>query len=359
MPNEPATEAITAFNALIAGITFPTITDNVTDSSFALPAQSGFLYTAPAAFTVDDLTDTTVGGTGVFDKIMTSLRNHLIEEHEEGRITGREYAEVYQALTATALQNAVQFAITADAAAYQNALVQMQARAAEVQTITARADAVRSKYAVIAALAESENMKAAYALTKMQIGVQDITYSQVEQQVTLTTNQAALTLSEKSIKDYQRSDLLTEEKRKLTYEIDNILTKEYAKITYEVGTLMVDQHNNFLKDIDIKTYQHAHILPTQKNLMLEQYEVQRAQTLNTRSDNTTTVTGAIGKQKELYTEQISSYVKDARLKAAKFWLDGWITQKSLDEGLLAPTQLTNAEVDEVLVSIKTNLGLGS
>ena len=359
MPNEPATEAITAFNALIAGITFPVITDNVADASFALPGQTGFLYAAPVALTVDKLTDTTVGGDGVFDKIMTSLRNHLIEEYDNGRITGREYAEVYQALTATALQNAVQFAITADSAAYQNALVQMQARAAEAQAISARAEIIRAKYAVISAIAESENMKANYALTKMQIAVQDIGYSQVEQQVVLTTNQAASVASEKATIDYRLANILPEEKRQMTYTIDNILVKEYDKLVYEVGTLLVDQHNNLVKDLDIKTYQEDHILPTQKLLMLEQYEVQRAQTLNTRSDNTTTVVGAIGKQKELYTEQISSYVKDARLKAAKFWLDGWITQKSLDEGLIAPTQLTNAEIDEVLVSIKTNLGLGT
>ena len=359
MPNEPATEAITAFNALIAGITFPTLTDNIADSSFALPTQSGFLYTAPTALTVAKLTDTTVGGDGVFDKIMTSLRNHLIEEFDEGRITGREYAEVYQALTATALQNAVQFAITADSAAYQNALVQMQARAAESQALTARAEFVRAKYAVIAAIAESENMKAAYALTKMQIAVQDISYSQLEQQVILTTNQAASVLSEKSIRDYQRSDILPEEKRQLTYTIDNILVKTYDKLYYEVTTLLPDQHSSNVQDINIKEYQHENILPAQHNVLKEQYEVQRAQTLDTRSNGVTVVTGAIGKQKELYDEQISSYVKDARLKAAKFWLDGWITQKSLDEGLSAPAQLTNAEIDEVLVSIKTNLGLGS
>lgn len=357
MPNEPATEAITAFNALIAGITFPTITDDITDTSFNLPAQSGFLYNAPTALTVDDLTDTTVGGEGVFDKIMTSLRNHLIEEYDNGRITGREYAEVYQALTVGALQNAVQFAITADSAAYQNALVQMQARAAESQALSARADFIRAKYAVIAALAESENTKAQYALTKMQIAVQDISYSQVEQQVILTTNQAASVLSEKAIRDYQLANLLPEEKRQMTYTIDNILVEQYNKLYYETHTLLVDQHNSNLQDINIKTYQHQYTLPAQLDVLQEQYEVQRAQTLNTRSDGLTAVTGAIGKQKELYDEQISSYIKDARLKAGKFWLDGWITQKSLDEGLEAPVLLQNDKVDQVLTSIKTNLGL--
>lgn len=359
MPNEPATEAITSFNALIAGITFPAITDDITDTSFDLPAQSGILYTAPAALTVDNLTDTTVGGTGVFDKMMTSMRAHLIEEFDNGRITGREYAEVYQAVSAAVLGNAVQYTLQSSTTQYQNALLQMQGRAAEHQALIARSEAVRSKYAVISALAESENMKANYALTKMQIGVQDITYSQIEQQVTLTTNQAASVASEKAVIDYQLANLLPEQVRQLTYTIDNILTEQYNKLNYEVDVLMVSQNNLLTQDVNIKTYQHTDILPAQKNVLSEQYEVQRAQTLDTRSDNVTSVTGAIGKQKDLYSEQITSYQKDARFKAAKFWVDGWITQKSLDEGLLAPNQFTNNEIDEVLQSLKTNLSLGT
>lgn len=95
----------------------------------------------------------------------------------------------------------------------------------------------------------------------------------------------------------------------------------------------------------------------QKGLIIEQTEVQRAQTMNTRLDNVTTVTGAIGKQKDLYTQQIASYIRDSELKAAKIFADAWITQKTLDEGLVAPTNFTNATVDIVLTKIRTNNSL--
>ncbi len=49
----------------------------------------------PAEITINDLTSGTVGGTGVFDKLMTSLRAHLEAEFREGRIKGTEYAQVY------------------------------------------------------------------------------------------------------------------------------------------------------------------------------------------------------------------------------------------------------------------------
>lgn len=95
----------------------------------------------------------------------------------------------------------------------------------------------------------------------------------------------------------------------------------------------------------------------QKGLIIEQTEVQRAQTMNTRLDNVTTVAGAIGKQKDLYTQQIASYIRDSELKAAKIFADAWITQKTLDEGLTAPTNFTNATVDIVLSKIRTNNSL--
>jgi len=94
------------------------------------------------------------------------------------------------------------------------------------------------------------------------------------------------------------------------------------------------------------------LLSNQINLIDEQTEVQRAQTLDTRSD-TATVVGLVGKQKALYTQQITSYERDAQTKAAKLFTDAWVTQKTIDEGLTAPAGFTNASLDEVLTAIKT------
>ena len=67
--------------------------------------------------------------------------------------------------------------------------------------------------------------------------------------------------------------------------------------------------------------------------------------------------GSVGKQKDLYDQQIDSFIKDAAHKTAKMYLDGWITQKTLDEGLTAPTQLANANVDSVLSTVRSNNSL--
>lgn len=100
----------------------------------------------------------------------------------------------------------------------------------------------------------------------------------------------------------------------------------------------------------------SQMLPQQLKLVTEQTEAQRAQTLDTRSDGST-VTGSVGKQKELYTQQITSYQRDAEVKASKLFTDAWITQKTIDEGLNPPNGFTNASIDTILTKLKSNNGL--
>lgn len=101
------------------------------------------------------------------------------------------------------------------------------------------------------------------------------------------------------------------------------------------------------------------IMPIQKTLLEEQVEVQRAQTMDTRTDGTTPITGSVGKQKDLYTQQITSYQRDAEVKAAKLFTDAWITQKTIDEGLLAPGAFRNDSVNVILRNIKANNNIDS
>ena len=108
---------------------------------------------------------------------------------------------------------------------------------------------------------------------------------------------------------------------------------------------------------EVAAYQLANILPAQKALTEEQIEVQRAQTMDTRVDGVTTIVGSVGRQKALYDQQITSYQRDSEYKTAKMYLDAWITQKTLDEGLAAPTELTNTVIEDVLNTNRVNNGL--
>lgn len=103
-------------------------------------------------------------------------------------------------------------------------------------------------------------------------------------------------------------------------------------------------------------YQLEQMLPQQLVLVKEQTEAQRAQTLNTRTDGAT-VAGVLGKQKDLYTQQITSYQRDAEVKAAKMWADTWSTMKAIDEGLEPPTVFANTNFNTIMQRVQTNNGL--
>lgn len=147
------------------------------------------------------------------------------------------------------------------------------------------------------------------------------------------------------------------------FEKGRITGADYTKAYIELTAASLSASVQFLLGKDAAYWQALLIrqqainAEAQKALIIEQTEVQRAQTMETRLDGTTPVNGAIGKQKALYTQQIASYIRDSELKAAKIFADAWITQKTLDEGLVAPTNFTNATVDIVLTKIRTNNSL--
>lgn len=148
---------------------------------------------------------------------------------------------------------------------------------------------------------------------------------------------------------------------KTTLEMTRIQGYEaQAQYALTKGKLSTESamYDNQTKDFEIRDYNLTTQLPAQTVLVKEQGEAQRAQTLDTRSDGAT-VTGVMGKQKDLYSEQITSYKRDAEVKASRAWIDAWITMKTIDEGLLPPDQFTNTEINEVLVALKTNNNLGT
>lgn len=132
---------------------------------------------------------------------------------------------------------------------------------------------------------------------------------------------------------------------------------EYAKVqleaqtagaTYALTTMKLSTED---QAFGTAKYNLANILPQQLKLVTEQTEVQRAQTLNTRSDGSP-VAGVLGKQRDLYEQQIDSYQEDSQLKAARLFADAWTVQKTVDEGLEPPNGFTNAEVQKALAKVQ-------
>lgn len=90
---------------------------------------------------------------------------------------------------------------------------------------------------------------------------------------------------------------------------------------------------------------------------IENMEAARAQTSDNRLTDNAAIRGAVGKQKELIDEQMVSFKRNAETKLAELYVNTWITQKTTDEGLAAPTELQNSGVDRVLSKLRSNVDL--
>lgn len=284
----------------------PTITlPDFSNTIYQLPVVlTGPLYAAQTKLTNAHLTERSLTGNGAFDALMAGFNVHLQREYDLGRITGEQYAKAYVELTTAAMGSAVQYLLGRETSYWQAMLAQQQAQAAEAQVIAARVEVETAKMTTQLVHYQVDTQKAQYATAKMQLATAQIGYSTA------------------------------------AYNLDNMLPKQEVKLDKEILLL-----GNEITLFGLK-----------QTLLREQGESQRAQTLDTRSD-TLPVAGVLGKQRSLYDQQITSYQRDAEVKAAKMFVDAWITQKTIDEGITPPSGFTNASLDTVLTHLKVNNGL--
>jgi hypothetical protein len=312
-----------AFTALTNGVDFDIDVPDMGGAEYQLPATTGPLYTAVTKLTNADLTTGVVDGAGTFDVLMTGFKAHLTGEFKANRISGAEYTKAFIALTEGAMSNAVQFLLGKDTAYWQALAAQVQAQIAGVQLITARVGLAIAKVELQKAQTDAQLSKATYALTKMKLATEGVAYDTGLYNLnSLLPQQLALNVAE-----------------------TNLAVLKVSTETVARDTALYNLANGLPQQVQL--------VGEQIKLVKEQTEVQRAQTLDNRADGTA-ITGSVGKQKDLYSQQITSYKRDAEVKAAKIFTDAWITQKSMDEGTLPPDAFNNASLQTILVALKTN-----
>jgi hypothetical protein len=346
-------------NALFTSLTTDVPTPHTidfTDPNFAFDPADSDLYTTPGDVNLADLTTVALDGTGVFDVLMSSVDLHINREFRSGRITGDQYADVYVQAMTSVLSNSTQFVLSKDQAKWSAITAQMQARIAEIQATGSLVDLEKTKVEAAKIVFDMKTSGAQYALTKANVANAEaehcLTEAQVENQTYANRNFLPITLAQEQHKLSQtlplQSQLIQEQVEK---ERAQTLDTRTDGLT-PVGGILGLQKQTLTLDVSTKQFGLDNTLPAQINILQEQRESERAKTVDTRTDGGT-VEGSIGKQKDLYDQQIDSFDKDAKHKTAKMFLDSWITQKTLDEGLQAPDQFTNANVDEVMTQIRT------
>uniref|UniRef100_A0AAU6W0V2 Tail protein n=1 Tax=Pseudomonas phage Arace01 TaxID=3138526 RepID=A0AAU6W0V2_9VIRU len=302
------TEANRLLTSLTAGSEFDIPKVDLSGDQFKFPGGlSSPLYSEVTPVTIEALTTRLVDGSGAFDALMSTFSAHLKSQYDNNRITGAAYAQTYADLSQSALQGAVSFLLGKDQAFWQ-------AQTAQVQAISALIELESAKVKLAAVQLEAQNQEAQYALTKIQLANQEAAYDTAQYNLnSMLPQQLALLTTQKAGEELKNQSA--------QYQLTNILPQQLLN------------------------------LKTQDKLTTEQIEVQRAQTLDTRTDGAL-VSGTVSRQKKLYEQQVISYQRDAEVKMAKLFTDAWITQKTMDEGLVAPAGFQNASIDNILSILK-------
>jgi len=236
------------------------------------------------AINITDVTDGTKGGTGVFDKLMTSVEAHLTDQFNQNRLKGSDYAQVYLGSIQSAMAQSIAFVLGEQQADKQ-------------------ADA-------IAASIVREDAQSAEQVTLLQEQHQ----SEAKQNVTdgILDKQLLDIVSSTSVRDAQNTqDLLNKAEQLL------VLTQQKLKITQEV--VLVEQ----------------------------KAATEEAQTLETTTVGTTpgTVTGVVGKQKALITNQTEGFLRDAEQKVLKIMMDISAVRRSTNANDLGPTKADDTDLN--------------
>jgi hypothetical protein len=167
-------------DSLLDGKTFEIVIPDMDGALYQMPPDT---LPAVTEITNDELTTGVVNGSGVFDKLMTSLVAHLQVEYKANRISGAEYTKAYSSIVGTALGTAVQFLLGKDQAYWQAVLAREQARMAEINVITARVGLETAKVNLSSIAYQALTAEAGYSLTKLKLSTEDAQFNLIRRNI--------------------------------------------------------------------------------------------------------------------------------------------------------------------------------
>lgn len=320
----------------LINLDYTALKDNITITN---PNLSGLVIpdltlTEPTQINNNTLTTGIVGGTGAFDKLMESIGNHLLKQVEDGRINYEQYSGLYIQAMQTAMGTAVQFVIEREKTYYANMLILEQVRQGKVNTVVTKANLEIAKFTLQKTYLETHTANANYSLVKMQLANTNADYLIKDLQINTVIPKQNLIL------DGQKANL----------DKDLLVKQEQIDTSIKQQALLDEQIDLTERQVEIAMYTS---------------EAERAKTFDTHTTTwgSTSIGGLLGKdiaikisQKELYDQQKQSYILDAKYKLVQSSLNTWTVQRTDDDGLPVPSELTNEKISEIVGQYRTNVG---
>ena len=332
---------------------------------------------------VTELTTAEIAGTGVFDVLMQSVKNHVQEEHTKSRITGKEYATVYLEALQSTMAQSIEYLLRAKTLGFeldnlgkqgvlldhqaeiaikdaqlkfaQIAQTQAQTELTEQQVKTAEAEAhkipveislLRSNLELASVekdlriaqvgLAETEKDIAVYNLankTPVEVELLQAQTDNAQSQIALTEAQVVKITEENKVIPYT-IERIQAEIANMTRQSD-ILEKE---LEIKISSLALQDKQLLLADAELEIrrleldVKRAEVEAAQAQAQLYAAKVltENAQTMDAAHPNS-----VLGSNIAVLRAQAAGYARDAEQKAAKILVDAWNVQRNTDEAISA------------------------
>ena len=332
---------------------------------------------------VTELTTAEIAGTGVFDVLMQSVKNHVQEEHAKSRITGKEYATVYLEALQSTMAQSIEYLLRAKTLGFeldnlgkqgvlldhqaeiaikdaqlkfaQIAQTQAQTELTEQQVKTAEAEAhkipveislLRSNLELASVekdlriaqvgLAETEKDIAVYNLankTPVEVELLQAQTDNAQSQIALTEAQVVKITEENKVIPYT-IERIQAEIANMTRQSD-ILEKE---LEIKISSLALQDKQLLLADAELEVrkleleVKRAEVESAQAQAQLYAAKVltENAQTMDAAHPNS-----VLGSNIAVLRAQAAGYSRDAEQKAAKILVDAWNVQRNTDESISA------------------------
>lgn len=332
---------------------------------------------------VTELTTAEIAGTGVFDVLMQSVKNHVQEEHAKSRITGKEYASVYLEALQSTMAQSIEYLLRAKTLGFELDNLGKQGVLLDHQAEIAIKDA-QLKFAQIAQtqaqteLTEQQVKSAEAEAHKIPVEISllrsNLELASVEKDLRIA--QVGLAETEKDIAVYNLANKTPVEVELLQAQTDNAqsqialteaqvikITEENKVIPYTIERIqaeianMTRQSDILEKELEIKisslTLQDKQILLADAELEVRKLEldVKRAEVESAQAqaqlyaakvltENAQTMDAAhpnsvLGSNIAVLRAQAAGYARDAEQKAAKILVDAWNVQRNTDESIQA------------------------
>lgn len=322
------------------------------------------------------LTTKSIEGTGVFDILMQTVKLHLGDEFDAGRIDGSEYATVYLGALTAVLQQSISF------------LAQQQG---EIKN-TAEVGLIRQK--TVTELANTDNdipeglgfngSPVIEGLVKAKLDLDALQADLVASKIDTDKAEKAF-IGQKIISELAQTDSSITQAKLAGHgyndgdTIQGVLEGAIAqsmaqaelteqKVATELAQTSTTKPADLGLDpstsIDGLVKSQVDKAIAEQILLYQKTNTELAQTADTVSTTTpalntsSTVSGAISKQKDLYTAQTNGYARDAEQKLAKMMLETWSVDATVGDATANDiNKLDDASLGSVITKAKQGIGV--